>query len=201
MTAPKKRGAGRGGPTPKKMHAGSGAYRLYHDSAVHCQSAELLDQGPPHDYDAERAVLACLLLAPARFADVALAIEADDFADVECRAIYAAMLRLHARQRPTGDLTLLVGEMRDAGVYDALDGPSAYTLLHLFWLHPHAVHLDHYIARLREFSRRRHAHERGIRLIQAANRGEPGPALPPAAIRRATRKAVESRSRRKEVRR
>jgi replicative DNA helicase len=195
------------------MHTASGASRSYHDSSARRQPAELLDRGPPYDGDAERAVLAGLLLTTAgavvggvaealkRFAKVAAIVRPDDFLDIVHRSIYEAMLRLYVTGRPPGDLTLLVGEMRDAEVYNAVDGPSADTLLYLYRLHPHAVSIDYYVARLKDISRRRHARERGISLIQKSLSGDQGPSLPPPAIRRATRQAVERRNRRNGVQR
>ena len=74
----------------------------------------MLDYFPPHDVDAERAVLAVLLLDPGRIAAVAAALEPADFADQANRTIYEAMLRLHSARTPI-DVTLLVGELRNSG--------------------------------------------------------------------------------------
>jgi replicative DNA helicase len=69
----------------------------------------------PHDVDAERAVLAVLLLDPGRIAEVAAALEPAEFWGEVNRCIYAAMLPLHSAGKPI-DVTLLVGELRKAGV-------------------------------------------------------------------------------------
>ena len=109
---------------------------------------------PPHDVDAERAVLAVLLLDPGRIAEVAAALEPADFGDEVNRTIYAAMLRLHSAGKPI-DITLVVGELRDSGQYNAEDGVSATTLVELFRLFPLVRHLPYYVERVAEMSQRR----------------------------------------------
>ena len=70
---------------------------------------ELLDHSSPRDFDAERAVLAVLLLDPGRIAEVGRALEPADFAGEANHIIYEAMLRLHSAGKPI-DVTLVVGE-------------------------------------------------------------------------------------------
>jgi replicative DNA helicase len=113
-----------------------------------------LDHLPPHDVDAERTVLACVLLDPDRIADVTAALEPADFWDQVNRTIYAAMLRLHSAGKPI-DVTLVVGELGDSGQYDAEDGVSATTLVELFRLFPVVRHLPCYVERVAEMSERR----------------------------------------------
>ncbi|MCC7085292.1 MAG: hypothetical protein IT427_09825 [Pirellulales bacterium] len=154
---------------------------------------DYLDRAPPRDIDAERAVLGVILLAPERIADVAAALSPADLADDALRTVYGAMLRLHRREIPP-DATMVIGELRDAGEYDPERGVSAAALAELYTLSPTAISLPHYVARVAEMSRRRHAMERGVRLIQAAHRCEPGPAVSPA-IRRATAHVMAHRTR------
>jgi replicative DNA helicase len=85
---------------------------------------ELLPDSPHHDVDAELAVLSCVLLDPGRVADVAAALVPADFGDEVNRTIYTSMLRLHSAGKPI-DVTLVVGELRDSGQYNAEDGVSA----------------------------------------------------------------------------
>ncbi|MCC7086400.1 MAG: hypothetical protein IT427_15475 [Pirellulales bacterium] len=151
-----------------------------------------LDRAPPRDIDAERAILGVILLAPERIADVAAALEPADLTDDALRTIYTAMLRLRGRGLPP-DATLLVGELRDGGEYDPERGVSAAALAELFTMSPTAISLPHYVARVAEMSRRRHAMERGVSLIQAAHRCEPGPSVSPA-VRRATERALAHRT-------
>ena len=112
-----------------------------------------LDNSPPHDFDAERAVLACVLLDPARITEVAASLEPADFAGEANRTIYEAMLRLHSAGKPV-DATLLVGELRDRGQYNAKDGVSAATLVELFRPAPLVRELPQYLSRVLEISRR-----------------------------------------------
>ena len=88
---------------------------------------ELLDYAPPHDIDAERAVLAVLLLDPGRIAEAAAALEKADFSDDVNRTVYEAMLRLHLAGTPI-DVTLVVGELRDSGMYDAENADNGFLL-------------------------------------------------------------------------
>jgi hypothetical protein len=66
---------------------------------------------PPHDVDAEHAVLAVVLLEPGRIADVAAALEPADCGNEVNRTIYTAMLRLHFSGKSIDD-TLVVGELQ-----------------------------------------------------------------------------------------
>ena len=111
---------------------------------------ELLDRGPPRDIEAERAVLSSVLIDPDRFAEADV-LSADDFFDESNRTIFRAMKRLHASGRPT-DCTLLVGNLRDRGEYNADAGVSAATIWNLFYLRPWARYIGYYVARVKEFS-------------------------------------------------
>ena len=104
--------------------------------------------------DAERDVLAVQLLDPGRIAEVAAALKPGGFADKVNRAIYGAMLRLHSAGKPI-ESTLVVGELRDCGEYNAEDGISATTLLELFRQFSMVRHLLYYMERVAEMSRRR----------------------------------------------
>ena len=113
-----------------------------------------LDNNPPHDFDAERAVLACVLLDPGRIAEVAAALEPVDIAGETNRTIYEAMLRLHSSGKPV-DVTLVVGELHNRGQYNAEDGVSAATLVELFRLFPLVSELPFYVERVAEMSEQR----------------------------------------------
>jgi replicative DNA helicase len=147
----------------------------------------LLDLGDPHCTESENAVLGSILLAPWRFSEVAAVLVADDFFDEANKAIYSAMCRLHAAGAPP-DCTSVVGALKDSGAYNTDFGPDAATILGLYKLWPVAAHLDYYCARVKHKSRLRHGFQKGVALMQAAhNSDQPGPTLPPAAIRRARR--------------
>jgi replicative DNA helicase len=149
------------------------------------QAKDLLDLGDPHCTESENAVLGSILLAPWRFSEVAAVLVADDFFDEVNRKIYSAMCRLHAAGVPP-DCTSVVSELKKCGAWDPDFGPDAATILGLYKLWPLVVHLEYYCARVKDKSRLRHGFQKGIALMQAAHRSDqPGPALPPAAIRRA----------------
>ena len=84
-----------------------------------------------HEFDgvlpadlAERPVLALVLLEPRRISDVAAVLEPADFMHQTHRTIFEAMLRLWRRGLPA-DATIVIGELRDAGLFNAEDGVSA----------------------------------------------------------------------------
>ena len=106
------------------------------------------------DFDAERAVLACLLLAPGRFNDVAKVLKANDFDARANRMIFGAMLRLH-RRGLAPETTLVIAELQEAGQYNTNQGVSAVTLTNLFQQSPLVRDLDHSLARAVKTSRRR----------------------------------------------
>ena len=86
---------------------------------------------------------------------MAASLEPADFADEANRTIYAAMLRLHSAAKPI-DITLVVGELRDRGQYNAEGGVSATTLVELFRPAPLVRELPQYVSRVLEISRRRY---------------------------------------------
>ena len=106
-----------------------------------------------HDVDAERAVLAVLLLDPGRIADVAAAREPADFVGEASPTIYEAMLHLHSAGKPV-NVTQLVSELRDRGQYGTKNGVSAATLVELFRPAPLVRELPQYLSRVLEISRR-----------------------------------------------
>ena len=95
-----------------------------------------------------------LLLDPGRIAEVAATLVPADFGDEVNRTIYTAMLRLQSAGKPI-DITLLVGELRDSGQYNAEDGVSAATLVELFRPVPLVRELPRYLSRVLGISRRR----------------------------------------------
>ena len=60
------------------------------------------------------------------------------------------------------DATLVVGELRDSGLYNADEGVSVATLVELFRLYPLVQHLPHYLDRVVEMSHRRRALAQGV---------------------------------------
>lgn len=200
MTA-QERGAGAGRrAAPKGITT-----RSLSSAAEHGQrTAELLDRSPPIDRWAERAVVASPLMDPSILPDVAALLDVDHLADPVCRAVYGAMLRLHAERSPA-DPTLIAGVLADGMLLD--DPPSGdddrrpvmVADLHaLLYLVPWAGHWRYYVQRVLTVARRRLARERGVSLIRAAHAVDDHPQHVSPAIRRATEHAIAHRARQRQ---
>ncbi len=85
---------------------------------------------PPHNDEAERAVLGALLLAPDRIPEVSEALAAEDFFSRQHGLLFESLLDLYARGEPIDFLTL--GEaLRASGRFQAVGGAQALTDLAL----------------------------------------------------------------------
>ncbi len=79
---------------------------------------------PPHNDEAERAVLGALLIAPDRIPEVSEALAAEDFFSRQHGLLFESLLDLYARGEPIDFLTL--GEaLRAAGRFQAVGGAQA----------------------------------------------------------------------------
>jgi replicative DNA helicase len=76
---------------------------------------------PPHDLDAERAVIGAMLVSEAAVAAVAERLDAEDFYSEVHRIIYAAMMRLYSRGDPIDQLTL-TNELRSINEFERVGG-------------------------------------------------------------------------------
>ena len=76
---------------------------------------------PPHDLDAERAVIGAMLVSESAVASVAERLDAGDFYSEVHRIIYAAMMRLYSRGDPIDQLTL-TNELRSINEFDRVGG-------------------------------------------------------------------------------
>ncbi len=76
---------------------------------------------PPHDLDAERAVIGAMLVSETAVSAVAERIEAADFYSETHRVIYGAMTRLYSRGEPIDQLTL-TNELRSVNEFDRIGG-------------------------------------------------------------------------------
>ncbi len=76
---------------------------------------------PPHDLDAERAVIGAMLVSESAVAAVAESISAEDFYSETHRVLYRAMMRLYAKGDPIDQLTLL-DELRGMDEADRVGG-------------------------------------------------------------------------------
>jgi replicative DNA helicase len=87
------------------------------------------DRQPPHNLEAEEAVLGAVLAAGRLLAEVAALLEEADFYRPAHRAIWRAVLRLADRGQPTDPVTVL-GELDDSGELADIGGaPFLHTLV------------------------------------------------------------------------
>jgi replicative DNA helicase len=84
---------------------------------------------PPHNLEAEEAVLGAILAASRLLPEVAALVEEVDFYRPAHRAIWRAVLRLADRGQPTDPVTVL-GELDDSGeLADVGGGPFLQAVL------------------------------------------------------------------------
>ena len=76
---------------------------------------------PPHDLDAERAVIGAMLVSEAAVSVVGETLSAEDFYSETHRVLYGAMMRLYAKGEPIDQLTLS-DELRSVGEFDRIGG-------------------------------------------------------------------------------
>ena len=76
---------------------------------------------PPHDLEAERAVIGAMLVSETAVSVVAEKVEAGDFYSETHRVIYASMMKLYSRGDPIDQLTL-TNELRSSGEFDRVGG-------------------------------------------------------------------------------
>ena len=76
---------------------------------------------PPHDLDAERAVIGAMLVSETAVAAVAERLAAEDFYSEVHRIIYGAMMRLYSRGDPIDQLTL-TNELRSVNEFERIGG-------------------------------------------------------------------------------
>ena len=119
---------------------------------------------PPHNLEAEEAVLGAVLAAGRLLAEVAALLEEADFYRPAHRAIWRAMLRLADRGQPTDPVTVL-GELDDSGeLADVGGGPFLHTLVEAV---PTVANAGHYARLVAETARRRRVIDLGIRLAHS----------------------------------
>ena len=76
---------------------------------------------PPHDLDAERAVIGAMLVSEAAVSVVGETLAAEDFYSETHRVLYGTMMRLYSRGEPIDQLTLS-DELRSVGEFDRIGG-------------------------------------------------------------------------------
>jgi hypothetical protein len=122
------------------------------------------DRQPPHNLEAEEAVLGAVLAAGRLLVEVAALLEEADFYRPAHRAIWRAVLRLADRGQPTDPVTVL-GELDDSGeLADVGGGPFLHTLVEAV---PTVANAGHYAHLVADTARRRRVIDLGIRLAHS----------------------------------
>jgi hypothetical protein len=122
------------------------------------------DREPPHNLEAEEAVLGAVLAAGRLLVDVAAVLEEADFYRPAHRTIWRAMLRLADHGQPTDPVTVL-GELEDSGeLADVGGGPFLHTLVQAV---PTVANAGHYAQLVADTARRRRVIDLGIRLAHS----------------------------------
>ena len=86
-------------------------------------SSEILDRLPPHNLEAEKAVLGSMLLDPNFCDDVALVVRPEDFYADAHRKLFAHMIAMRDEGQRI-DVTLLTERLRQAGDFEAVGGAA-----------------------------------------------------------------------------
>jgi hypothetical protein len=122
------------------------------------------DRQPPHNIEAEEAVLGAILTAGRLVAKVAALVEEADFYRPAHRAVWRAILRLADRGEPTDPVTVL-GELDDRGeLADVGGAPFLHTLVEAV---PTVANAGHYAQLVAETARRRRVIDLGIQLAHS----------------------------------
>jgi hypothetical protein len=122
------------------------------------------DREPPHNLEAEEAVLGAILASGRLLVEVAAVLEEADFYRPAHRAIWRAILRLADRGQPTDPVTVL-GELDDRGeLADVGGGPFLHTLVQAV---PTVANAGHYAQLVADTARRRRVIDLGIRLAHS----------------------------------
>ena len=123
-------------------------------------------QGPPHDLEAELAVVGSVLLKPDVIDDLAVQLDPSDFYDSENATLYHVMTEMHqAGQRI--DITLLVDQLRKRGELESIGG--AATIARAAQAVPHAAHAKYYARIIREKAILRDLEQAGYSLAEIAH--------------------------------
>jgi replicative DNA helicase len=122
------------------------------------------DRQPPHNLEAEEAVLGAVLTAGRLLTEVAAVLEEADFYRPAHRAIWRAVLRLTDRGEPTDPVAVL-GELDHGGeLADVGGAPFLHTLVQAV---PTVAHAGRYAQLVAETARRRRVIDLGIRLTHS----------------------------------
>ncbi len=133
-------------------------------------TSEILDQAPPHSLDAERGVVASILLDLGRLDDVTSIVKPGDFRDPKLRMIYGYLIEFPHNGSGPVDLTSLLDWLPESA------RELAPTIVELFEKHPTAAHAKHYAGIVRGLADRRRLLELLKDNLQAAYASDNGTA-------------------------
>jgi replicative DNA helicase len=123
-----------------------------------------LDRQPPHNLEAEQAVLGAILAAGRLLVEVAAQLEEADFYRPAHRTIWRAILALADHGEPTDPVTIL-GELDHTDeLAEVGGGPFLHTLVQAV---PTVANAGHYARLVAEAARRRRVIDLGIRLAHS----------------------------------
>lgn len=125
----------------------------------------MLREVPPHNLDAERAVLGGVLLRPALLDDLASQLREEDYYSAPHRAVWRAMLALWQASRPI-DLVNVADALQRAGDLEAAGGPAYLAGLTAATISPSAA--KSHVAIVRAMAMRRAMIAMGARMLQIA---------------------------------
>ncbi|MBP5519349.1 MAG: replicative DNA helicase [Treponema sp.] len=114
--------------------------------------ATLNDKVPPHNIEAEQAVLGALLLNWGAMAEVISVLRADRFYSLQHQVIFDAMLKLYTKNA-TGDTISLINELTVEGKLEQAGG-TAY-IASLTDTVPSAANIDYYVSMVTDRAARR----------------------------------------------
>src|SRR5687767_9737961 len=126
---------------------------------------------PPHDSEAERAILGAILLCPIVLGTVCELLTEPDFYDSPHRSIFAAMCRLGDAGRAIDHITVSE-ELKRVGALQEVGGSAA--IAELIQVVPSASNVSTHCRVVQEKARRRDLRRIGYELFsQALNEKEP----------------------------
>ena len=125
-------------------------------------TTDLARRVPPHSVEAERAVLAGLILRPSAMGQIAPMLHPEDFYLPAHQTLYAAALGLHTDNRPV-DLVTLAEHLRDQGSLEQAGG-TAY-IADLAQSHVSAANAEYYAKLVRDKSIQRGLIEAGAKIV------------------------------------
>lgn len=128
-------------------------------------SPETLERTPPHNLDAESAVLGALLVSPEAWPIAAAIVSPDDFYRTAHATVFRRMLGLLERGTPI-DFTILCDELTRHGELGGIGGP-AYVASLTDGL-PHATNVAYYAGIVRETARLRATIRIASQMVAAA---------------------------------